>query len=264
MAHRPFTRRQQRQNGLFLEALRRTGNVRLACRELGVHRACYTKRRARCAAFAAHWDQALAAAHAALDRAGGPRLPEAARGIGTGACPRASLRTAGGEPHVVRQGNGRLQLRLAPPGRMTRAAEGRILAMVEETNNLRLAAAEAGFASPTVLARARLDPRLARALAIARRIGADRLLWELTDPARIDAREFAVLPIPPMTVEDVLFRLAFHRPDGRFQRYRWRRRARPVPFERLRPRIVAKLNAWRRAQWHAETGSWRYPEESEE
>ncbi len=76
MAHRPFTPAQQRRNAAFLAALGRTGNVRLACRELGVHRGTYTKRRDKCPAFAAAWDSALAAAHAAFRLAGGERLPE--------------------------------------------------------------------------------------------------------------------------------------------------------------------------------------------
>ena len=65
--HRPFTPAQRRQNDAFLAALRRTGNVRLACRELGVHPGTYTKRRGKCAAFATEWDMVLAAAHAAFE-----------------------------------------------------------------------------------------------------------------------------------------------------------------------------------------------------
>jgi len=49
---RPFNRRQALQNAAFLEALRQTGNPRLAARLLGVHRSTYTKRRARSPAFA--------------------------------------------------------------------------------------------------------------------------------------------------------------------------------------------------------------------
>ena len=52
---RPFNRRQALENDKFLAALRATGNVRLAARRLGVHRATYTKRRAKDAAFAAEW-----------------------------------------------------------------------------------------------------------------------------------------------------------------------------------------------------------------
>jgi len=44
---------------------------------------------------------------------------------------------------------------------------------------------------------------------------------------------------------------------------RWRIGPRPVPLEKLRPRIIAKLNAWRRAEWHRERGTWRYPDENE-
>jgi len=58
--HRHFTRRQSLQNARFIAALRRTGNARLAASQLGVHRATYTKRRARNPAFAAVWDAALA------------------------------------------------------------------------------------------------------------------------------------------------------------------------------------------------------------
>src|SRR5690554_6613137 len=64
---RPLKRRQALQNRAFLDALRRTGNVRLAARELGVHRSTFTKRRAKHPAFAAEWDAALAIAHARLN-----------------------------------------------------------------------------------------------------------------------------------------------------------------------------------------------------
>ena len=263
MPHRPFTPRQQRQNEAFLAALRRTGNVRLACRELGVNRSTYTKRRARCAAFATNWDMTLAAAHAAFQLAGGERLPlpAAKRRAGVG----AGLRTEGGEPMVTSQADGRLQLRLAPPGRMTAAAEQRFLGAVEETNNIRLAAAEAGgFAHTSLLARARRSPALAASLATARRIGADRVLWEIMHPpGRADpaAAEFACLPMPAMTVEQAMLQLIYHRPGGRFQHNRWTRRAPPVPFEQVKPRIIARLNAWQRAEWHRETGTWVYPDE---
>jgi hypothetical protein len=267
--HRPFTRAQQRQNQRFLGALRRTGNVRLACRELGVHRACYTKRRGKCAAFAASWDATLAAAHAAFEQAGGERLPEG-KGTGTRTCPhsgnrpRSALRTKGGEPMVVSVA-GRLQRRLAPPGRMTGAAQRLVLATVEETNNLRIATAAAGFASSSFIARMRLRPELAGRLAIARRIGADRAMWQIMNPPGRDSdRDFRILPMPPLTVEQALLQLGFHRPDGRFQQSLWRRRAPPKPLAHYRPRILAKLAAFRRARWHEETGSWRFPEESED
>ncbi|HEY0028778.1 MAG TPA: hypothetical protein VGC35_13005 [Allosphingosinicella sp.] len=69
----PAARRRTRENARFLAALTRTGNARLAARELGVHRATYTKRRARDPAFAAAWAAALAAArpHRRRPRVGG-------------------------------------------------------------------------------------------------------------------------------------------------------------------------------------------------
>jgi hypothetical protein len=119
---RPFNRRQALQNAAFLAALARTGNARLAARELGVHRSTFTKRRAKSAAFAAGWEAALAAAHAAFQLAGGPRPPEAVFASGAkqsravrvrasgldrhrAGAPRddgRGLRTRGGEPTVVR------------------------------------------------------------------------------------------------------------------------------------------------------------------
>jgi hypothetical protein len=67
MPGRPFTRAQALQNFAFTDALARTGNARLAARELGAHRSTFTKRRARSAAFAAEWDAALAYVTARLN-----------------------------------------------------------------------------------------------------------------------------------------------------------------------------------------------------
>ncbi len=61
-----FTPRQHRQNAAFLRALARTGNARAAATALGVHRATYTRHRAKDAAFAARWDAALAFTNAFL------------------------------------------------------------------------------------------------------------------------------------------------------------------------------------------------------
>jgi hypothetical protein len=289
VAHRPFTPRQQRENARFLAALRQTGNVRLVCRQLNVHRATYTKRRAKCAAFATEWDMVLAAAHAAFQLAGGERVPEAvgntrqgirsSRAKSRGARDDSvqspfdfaqdergldSLRTRGGEPMVVRLPNGRLQLRRAPPGRMTEAARQRFLATVEETNNIRMAAAGAGgFAHTTLLARARRCPAFAGALAVQRRIGQDRVVWSLIDPARADpdSWEIADLPMPKTTVEQAMFQLIYHCPDGAFQRDRERRRSPPRGIACYAPRIRARIAAMKRADWHRETGSWRFPDE---
>lgn len=107
---RPFTRAQALQNAAFLAILRRTGNVRAAVREMGVHRALITRRRASHPAFAAEWDAALAIAHARLQRAPDPSPdPAAAEPVP--------------EPRAIRTRNGRLQLRAHRKGQLTRAAE---------------------------------------------------------------------------------------------------------------------------------------------
>jgi hypothetical protein len=160
MAHRPFTPRQLRQNAAFVAALRRTGNARLAARELNVHRATYTKRRTKCAAFATEWDMALAAASAAFRLAGGARMPAAGRGPDVQRP--EDLRTKGGEPTIVRLANGRLQLRLAPPGRMTDTAEKTYLLALSASANIRLAAKAAGFAHSSFYRRARRPRRSLR------------------------------------------------------------------------------------------------------
>ena len=128
---RRFNRRQALQNRAFLAALARTGNVRLAARELGVHRSTFTKRRACSAAFAAEWDGALAAAQACLGRPQ-PRR----RRTGPGPAP----------PHVVRLADGRLQLRAGKARRIDNDARQAFLAALSATANVRLSARAAGFA----------------------------------------------------------------------------------------------------------------------
>ena len=168
MPHRAFTRRQVRENEAFLGALRETGNSRLAARLLGVHRSTYAKRRAKDAAFAARWEMMLAAAHAAFQLAGVSRAPEPPK-EGTAASRRrdfshasytAALRTTGGEPTIVRRADGRLQLRLAPPGPYPPGASFRLA--LAASAKIRLAAACAGFAAATFYARANRSQAFAR------------------------------------------------------------------------------------------------------
>ena len=237
---RPFTRRQARQNARFLDALARTGNSRLAARLLGVHRSTYTKRRAKSPLFAAQWDMALAAAHARLHKAG-EAPPEILPGTGrkradwpvdsralegealgtmrsmvAGARSRQASRTQGYEPVIVRLESGRHQLRLARPGRMTRAAEQAFLRALSASANVRLSAAAAGFSHSAFYLRARKSPAFAREMRLALEIGYTRVEaaalmaaapesheddgWRHNDPP----------PIPPMTASQALQLLALH------------------------------------------------------
>ena len=173
---RPFTPRQEAANAAFLAALARTGNTRLAARELGVHRSTYFKRRAKSKSFAAAWDAALTTAHRSLKNSS-PGFPgegdRAQRGGGAGRRPNlnpksgpalrrsAKLRTEGGEPLIIRQKSGRLQLRQALPGRITAAAEQLFFRTLSATANIRFAAEAAGFAHTSFLYRKRRSRRFA-------------------------------------------------------------------------------------------------------
>ena len=208
-------RRRARQNAAFLAALAKTGNARLAARSLGVHRAAYTKRRARDPVFAAAWEKALEAAPA--------------------------------------------RLRAPRPGGITPAGEAAFLAALEETGSIRRAAARAGFAHTSFLARARRRPALAREMRIRAQIAADRTLYRWMT---FDHDPDPTIPVPDMTVEEALFTLYLHRPGGRFQRSVERRpRTPPRPLAELAPRIRAKLRAFERGLHWEKTGSWRLPHE---
>jgi hypothetical protein len=214
---RRFNRRQALENQAFLAALRRTGNARLAARELGVHRATFTRRRAAHPAFAADWDAALAFAHANLNDP--PR-----------ACPaRGAARAAVGrgvgapEPRLVRLANGRLQLRAPAPGvrRIGQAARQAFLAALSATANVRLAARAAGFAHSSFYRLRDHDPAFAREMRMALEMGYTRIelaLMQSFDPdsCRDDAwRHNDPPPIPPMSTEQALQLLYLHQKEAR-------------------------------------------------
>lgn len=211
---RPLSRAQALQNAAFLAALRRTGNARAAARQLGVHRATFTKRRAKHPGFAAAWDAALAIAHAHLNaasaRAGEPRrAAEAAAG------------DAIAEPRIIRTRGGRLQLRRARPGGLTRAAEQAFLAALGATANVRLSAAAAGFSHAAFYHRRRTSAGFAREMRLALEQGYERLegaLLESAMPASYadDAwRHNDPPPLPPMSTAQALQLLYLHQKEAR-------------------------------------------------
>ena len=244
-----FTRRQALENAAFLDALRQTGNPRLAARLLGVHRSTYTKRRAKSAAFAQCWDAALAAAHAAFHEAGGTRAPEAKGGLVRRKS--ANLRTEGGELCVGRTRGGRLQLRRAPAGWMTKAGEQAFLSALSATANVRLSAAAAGFAHSAFYAKKRTRTAFAREMRLALAFGYDRveaatLVAALPESHEDDGwRHNDPPPIPPMTADQALQLLFLHQKSVRQS---WdkphRRKRRGEPWETYTERL--------RAMWVAE------------
>jgi hypothetical protein len=151
---RPFTRAQALENRAFLNVLRRTGNVRLAAREVGLKYGTVQHRRRTHPAFAVRWDAALACAQAglakkfkkeegkgrrgALTPLSSAESPSPSKGEGlhpstircaaNGPPPHelgsqgGAYRTTGGEAVVVRLASGKLQVRRAQAGKLTPVA----------------------------------------------------------------------------------------------------------------------------------------------
>ena len=225
---RPLTRAQQLENAAFLAVLRRTGNVRAAVREIGRHRATFTKRRAKHAAFALEWDAALAVAHAALNAS-------------TGAEP------SGDAPRIIRARSGKLQMRTLKPGRLDRTAEQAFLAALSATANIRLSAAAAGFSHSAFYARRRDHPGFAREMRLALAVGYERLETALMESCLPEAhaddawRHNASPPIPPMTPDQAMNLLALHQKEVRFWDDRPdRKRKRGEIDDLYRARLAAK------------------------
>ncbi|MDO7842342.1 hypothetical protein [Sphingomonas immobilis] len=205
MPTRPLTRAQILENRAFLAALRRTGNVRAAAREVGAHRAKFTKRRAAHPNFAIEWDAALVVADAALKSAA-QSAPQPA---------------PAGDPHpdehrIIRTRSGRVQIRRGKPGRLDARAEQAFLSALSATANIRLSAAAAGFSHSAFYARARSNPGFEREMRLALKKGAERLeaalLESFTPFAYADDawRHNDPPAIPPMTVDQALALLQLH------------------------------------------------------
>jgi hypothetical protein len=207
---RPFTPSQRRQNEAFLAALDRTGNVRLSAREAGVEYGTIQHRRSGHPDFASRWDIALVAAHARFHAAGGKGPPVMPRRAGS------ALRTAGGEMMVVRTRSGRLQVRPAHRGKLTRAAEQLFLQALSATCNVRLAAAAAGASPAAFYRRRRQCPAFAREFRLALEMGYTRLeaaaLMAAAPQSHADDawRDNDPPPIPPMSPDQALQLLFLH------------------------------------------------------
>jgi len=244
---RKLTRAAALENRAFLKLLRRTGNVRLACRELGLKYGTMQHRRRVHAAFAARWDAAVVFAQAGLmktyakeglghasesrDHVGRARLPSGspprrpagavsshndARSAPLTLCSAATFRTAGGEPVLVRLKSGRLQLRRAQPGKLTPAAEQAFLAAVSATCNLSLAAAAVGACFNAFNRRRKRDPAFAREVRLALKAGYAALEEALLESGLAgshehdDWRSNDPPATPPMTVGQALQLMHLH------------------------------------------------------
>jgi hypothetical protein len=252
---RPFTPTQRRENEAFLAALHRTGNVRLSAREAGVAYGTIQNRRAGHPDFASRWDIALVDAHARFQGArpldfaslGSARDARDERGARAG----SALRTAGGEPLVVRTRSGRLQVRPAHRGKLTKACEQLFLQALSATCNVRLSAAAAGASPAAFYRRRKRSEAFDREFRLALEEGYDRLEWAAIAAAAPQShgddawRENDPPAIPPMTASQALQLLYLHEKSVRQGWERPHRRRRRGESD---PVYCARLGA----MWQAE------------
>ena len=216
---RPLTRHQHLQNAAFLKALRRSGNIRLAAREIGVSHATLHGRRANHPAFAQEWDAALTLAQADCEIAGGRAAPLAAKAARD--ADDRGHRTRGGEVTVVRRNDGKLQVRSAQPGKLTRECEQAFLSALSATANVRLSAAAAGASVAAFYRRRRKNPAFAREMRLALEMGYERveaalIAASLADSHRDDAwRHNDPPPVPPLTFDQAMQVLQLHQKEVR-------------------------------------------------
>jgi len=216
---KPLTRAQALENRAFLNELRRTGNVRLACRDAGLKYGTMQHRRKRHPAFAAMWDAALVHAQARLNAKA--RKPKRSRHTSEPSEARVPFRTRGGEAVVVRLRNGRLQVRRAQPGKLTPQAEQAFLAALSATANVTLSAAAVGASPRAFYRRMKQSRAFARERRLALKRGYDRLemaLLESLAPASHEHDEWRSNDppaIPPMSVNQALQAMYLHQKEAR-------------------------------------------------
>ena len=187
---------------------------------------------------------------------------------------RSRLRTRGGEVVVVRTKRGKLQLRLAHRGKLTRVAEQAFLSALSATANVRLSAAAAGASARAFYRRRETDPGFRREFRLALQTGYERLeaaALRAALPASHahDAwRHTALPPIPPMSPDQALQLLFLHEKSVKQswdKPHRRRRRGetdkqysmRLFFMWRAEQRQVAEEQAVARAERFEATGGWR-------
>jgi hypothetical protein len=213
MMARPLTRAQRLQNRALLKALRRTGNIRLAARDVGLKYGTVQHRRRVHPAFAQACAAALAFAQARL--AGKKRDPRLRGDDGKG------HRTSGGEAVVVRLRDGTLQVRRAQPNKLTREAEQAFLLALSATCNVSLAAAAVGASPRAFYRRKKQDPAFAREMRMALQRGYEALelaLMESTLPAAHEHDEWRhnePPAVPPMSAAQALQLMYLHQKEAR-------------------------------------------------
>jgi hypothetical protein len=174
---------------------------------------------------------------------------------------------------------GRLQLRFAHKGKLTKTAEQVFLAALSATANVRFSAAAAGASPAAFYRRRRQSEAFAREFRLALRTGWERLEAEALragDPASHaddEWREIDPPALPPLTFPQVLQLLHLHQKTtlwGWDQPHRKRRRGESDEVYRARlaamwaceQRQQREEEAVRRALRYEESGDWRQEDEA--
>src|SRR3569623_1343884 len=210
---RPITPAQAQQTRDFLPILRRTGNARLSAREAALARLAKTR----------HGKEPRdvgRAGYASRRPAGAVSRHKDARYAPLTLCS-AAHRTIGGEPRIVRCRSGRLQVRRAQPGKLTREAEQAFLSALSATCNVSLAAAAVGASPHAFYRRRMLCPAFAREMRLALKAGYDRLEEALLESAAVashdhdDWRTNAPPAMPPVSANQALQLMYLHQKEAR-------------------------------------------------
>ena len=239
-----LTRAQALENRAFLKALRRFGNVRLACREVGLKYGTMQHRRRRHPSFALRWDAALAFVWAGLNQTSKKSRHASDRKPGRPhPCPspegEGRFRTSGGEMVVRRTRNGKLQVQRSQAGKLTSEAEQAFLAALSATCNMSLAAAAVGASPHCFYRRRKADRGFAREVRLALQQGYERIelaLLESTLPSAYEHDEWRhnePPAIPPMSANQALQLMYLHQKEARLIAEEW-----PLKRGRGEPREV--------------------------
>jgi hypothetical protein len=230
---------------VFLRVLERTGNARMAAREARIDRSTAYSARHRDARFAESWEAARAKAREGGGKALTPALPPSGRG--------GSKR-----PLVLRFSKREgAQLVAAGPGRFSDAAWARFKAALEETGNVKAAAAKAGISTEALYYRRKKYPLIEAEWAEAREAGCRRvslMLIEAAEAALDPETDCEALGLPKVGVAEALAILRAHRfleagaPSHVAARAEARARAQAIedmPIEAVREEVMRRIAAIR-------------------
>lgn len=189
----------------FLKGLAETGNQSLAAERARVSRSWVTLHRSTDAEFDGAVREAISASFDRLRLSGSGEPPP-------------NWAYLDGEELVVRGTNGvRVQIARARLRQWTPRAEGRFLAALAASCNVKLACAEVGLSVPSAYRHRERWPGFAARWDAAIAVGYDKLDEELVtsalrllDPEVRDEHDWTDAPIPPMTVDQAIQLTGLH------------------------------------------------------